>query len=458
MSGFQLAGLLLTVVAGLAYINHRVVKLPDTIGITAVGMGLSIVLMIAGHLEAMPMLVKAKSVVASIDFTDLVFNGFLGLLLFAGALHVDVRGIRQHRWAISILATLGVLLSTAIAGFLLHGLLLLLGIKLSLWWCLAFGALISPTDPVAVLSVLRSSSLPKSMEDKVTGEALFNDGIAVVLFVTLVGLATGTIKDASASHIAGLLMHEVVGAIAVGGALGLGATWLLARVDSHAVEILITLSLATAGYALAGALGASSPLAVVIMGLMVGSNGFQPDASIKRRQRLFEFWDLLDELLNLLLFGLIGLMVLSLEFKPLHIALGLVAVAIVLFARFVSVGLPLGAIRSPEPGLTKKTRAKILTWSGLRGGVSIALALALPAFHGRDLIQTITYVVVAFSLLVQATTIKRLVEKWAAQDALRAQEPERSLMEVLRDEPFLEIHRDLEPGTPKPSDTQRTEP
>ncbi|GAB3775937.1 sodium:proton antiporter [Ramlibacter monticola] len=412
MSDFQLVGLLLTILAGLAYINQRVVKLPDTIGITAIGMVLSIALMIVGELRVTPLLGKAQSFVAEFDFSDLVFNGFLGLLLFAGALHVNVRTIRRHRWTVGMLASVGVLLSTAIAGTLLYGLVVLAGIELSLWWCLAFGALISPTDPVAVLSMLRGSPLPKSMEDKITGEALFNDGVAVVLFITLVGLASGTIEDPSFSRIASLLVREVVGAVAVGGALGLGAAWLLSRVDSHAVEILITLALATAGYATADALGASSPLAVVIMGLIVGSDGFQPDASTRGRRRLFEFWSLLDELLNLLLFGLIGLLVLSLEFNAAYLAIGVATVVIVLFARFVSVGLPLGAVRQRTPSPSRWVCAKILTWSGLRGGVSIALALALPGFAGRDLVQTVTYVVVAFSLLVQATTIRHFVGRW----------------------------------------------
>jgi CPA1 family monovalent cation:H+ antiporter len=301
-------------------------------------------------------------------------------------------------------------MSTAIAGGGLYLLLKWSGIKLDILWCLAFGALISPTDPVAVLSILKTSKIPQSLEDKITGEALFNDGFAVVLFMTLVGLASGTNRDPSITGVAWLLVNEIFGALLVGGALGFAATWLLNRIDSHAVEIFITLSLATAGYAFADTVHASPALAVVVMGLVVGSNGFRPYSTQKVHNHLFEFWDLLDELLNLVLFGLIGMMVLALEIKLKHIAIGLATVAIVLGARYLSVGIPLGAFRATE--LSRRLRAKILTWAGLRGGVSIALALALPNFNGRSLIQTITYIVVAFSLLVQATTIKRFVNRW----------------------------------------------
>ena len=263
---------------------------------------------------------------------------------------------------------------------------------------------------MAVLSILKTSKIPQSLEDKITGEALFNDGVAVVLFMTLVGLASGTNKDPSITGVAWLLVNEIFGALIVGGVLGFAATWLLNRIDSHAVEIFITLSLATAGYAFADAVHASPALAVVVMGLVVGSNGFRTYTSQKVRNHLFEFWDLLDELLNLVLFGLIGMMVLALEIKAKHIAIGFATVLIVLGARYLSVGIPLGAFRATE--LSRGLRAKILTWAGLRGGVSIALALALPNFAGRSLIQTITYIVVAFSLLIQATTIKRYVNRW----------------------------------------------
>lgn len=261
-----------------------------------------------------------------------------------------------------------------------------------------------------MLAVLKSAGAPPSLEAKIASEALLNDGTAMVTFLTLVGLATGA-SDFSAAHVSTLLLREVAGALVFGVAAGYAACWLLSDIDSYPVEILITLALATGGYSLAEYLHVSAPLAVVAMGLVVGNHGATRHMSDKTREHLFSFWGLLDELLNLVLFGLIGLEVIALAFDFSGLWVGLVAIPVVLLARGVSVALPMAALRRFRQ--VSPHAVKIMTWGGLRGGISIALALSLPEFQGRDLVIGVTYVVVVFSLLVQATTLGRLVRRYA---------------------------------------------
>ncbi|KWT95565.1 MULTISPECIES: cation:proton antiporter [unclassified Variovorax] len=407
MTAFQGAGLLFTVISVFGVINHRYLKLPDTLGITAVGLMLCLGLSIlgTGHPE---MVAQAQKLVTQIDFSEVVFHGLLSLLLFAGALHVDVSRLRAHRAPVFLLATVGVVISTAVVGFGLYLVASLFGSPISLLWCLVFGALISPTDPIAVLSVLKSAGAPPALESKIAGEALFNDGTAVVTFVTLLGLAAGT-THFSLGEVAVTLAREVIGALLLGVAVGYGASLMVSRVESYPVEILITLAVATAGYSLAELLHVSAPLAVVIMGLVLGSHGATKSMTAKTREHLFNFWSLLDELLNLLLFGLIGLQMIAVSLKANVVYLGLAAIPVVLTARFLSVAAPLSALRGFHA--MSPHAAKVMTWGGLRGGISIALALSLPVFEGRDLIIGVTYIVVVFSLLVQATTLGPLVKR-----------------------------------------------
>ncbi|TCP02420.1 cation:proton antiporter [Caldimonas thermodepolymerans] len=409
MTVFQGVGVLFTLVAIFGYLNHRFVRLPDTLGITAVGLLVSAV--VAGIATLFPdahLARKAQELASQIDFTDVVFHGLLSLLLFAGALHVDLGKLREHRLPVFLLATVGVLISTAVVGLGFYYVAQAFGFNISLLWCLAFGALISPTDPIAVLAVLKNAGASPAVEAKITGESLFNDGTAVVAFLTLVGLASGT-AELSASSIASALAREVIGALVVGLAVGYGASFLLRDLDSYGIEILITLAMATAGYSLAELLHVSAPLAVVIMGLVLGNHGAAKHMSEKTREHLDNFWHLLDELLNLVLFGLIGLEVIALAFHWSDIWLGIAAVPVVLIARLASVGIPLAALRNFRQ--SSPHAVKIMTWGGLRGGISIALALSLPAFEGRDMVIGVTYVVVIFSLLVQATTLGELVRR-----------------------------------------------
>lgn len=407
MTMFQGAGALFALVAVFGYINHRFVKLPDTLGITAVGLFACLCMSIIGTFHPAAT-AQAQALARQVDFSDVVFHGLLSLLLFAGSLHVDLSKMRRQKLAVLLLATVGVLISTAVVG---GGFLLvteLLGHPISLMWCLVFGALISPTDPIAVLSVLKNAGASEVVETKIAGEALFNDGTAVVAFVTLVGLATGA-TEFSAGAVSLTLVREVLGALLLGAALGWGASLMLRTLDSYPVEILITLALATAGYSFAEFLHVSAPLAVVVMGLVVGNHGAVRHVSEKTREHLHNFWSLIDDLLNLVLFGLIGLAVVSLSLELRLLWLGLGAIPVVLLARALSVGIPmtlLGRFRERSPHAIK-----IMTWGGLRGGISIALALSLPAFEGRDLVIGVTYVVVVFSLLVQATTLGALVKR-----------------------------------------------
>lgn len=406
MTLFQGAGLLITLVAVFGCINHRFIKLPDAIGIATVGLIISLGVSLVGtqHPE---MVIGAQALMANIDFPELVFHGMLGLLLFAGSLHVDISRLKAFMLPVIALATVGVLISTVVVGVSVWAITSWMGYPVAFLYCLLFGALISPTDPIAVLSVLKSAGASSSIETKIAGESLFNDGTAVVAFVTILGIATGA-TEFSFTTIAWSLIREVFGAIILGIVAGMIVYVLIKGVESYAIEIMLTLSLATGGYALAEYLHVSAPLAVVVMGLMVGNHSAKHAMTQTTREHLYSFWGLLDELINLILFGLIGLEVIALALKFHILWLGLMAVPAVLMARMISVALPLLALqkfRAHSPHAIK-----IMTWGGLRGGISLALALSLPKFTGQEIILGMTYIVVLFSLLVQALTLGPFVK------------------------------------------------
>ncbi|HKJ23070.1 MAG TPA: sodium:proton antiporter, partial [Gammaproteobacteria bacterium] len=337
-----------------------------------------------------------------------LLHGMLSFLLFAGALHVDVNRLRQQRWVIALLAVGGVILSTFIIGLMIWKLFAWLGIRLSLIYSLLFGALISPTDPIAVLGILKKAGIPKRLEVKIVGESLFNDGIGVVLFVVLLELATGA-RQISAGHILGLFAEEALGGILLGYSVGLLACWLLRQVDNYQVEILITLAVVTGGYALADAVHFSGPITVVIAGLLIGNHGRLAAMSERTREHLDTFWELVDEILNAILFVLIGLQVLVVPYKPEYLTGGLLTIPVVLLARLISVGVPINALRSLRA--FTPNAVMIMTWGGLRGGISVALALSLPPGTERDIIITMTYIVVVFSILVQGLSLGKLLAR-----------------------------------------------
>ena len=404
MTGFQVLGLVIALVAVFGYLNHRFVRLPDAIGITAIGVVVSIVAVLVARID--PAIGAAVTrEMAGIDFSGLLLHGVLGMLLFAGSMHIDVDEIAREKWLIFVLATLGVVISTLVVGLAFFIVMPWLGIAIPLLYCLLFGALISPTDPVAVLAVIKRVGVPRSMEMRIAGESLFNDGTGVVVFLTLLALTAGDGRfEWGATAL--LFATEVVGGTLYGLVVGYLGFRMLRGIDSYAVEILITLALCTAGYAGAEALHVSGPIAVVVMGLIVGNRGKREAMSERTRARLFDFWEVLDELLNLLLFGLIGLEMMTLTFSAAHLAAGAIGIAVVLAARLISVSGPL--LLAPRLGGVRAAAITIMTWGGLRGGISIALALSLPDVAGRDLIISTTYAVVIFSILVQALTLGRV--------------------------------------------------
>ncbi len=401
----NLAATLITLSALFSYLNHRYLRLPTTIGVMLFALVLSLMLIAFGMFD--PRIEQfAEKFLAEIDFNKALMLGMLSFLLFAGALHININDLARHKWVILTLASGGVLLSTVIVGTLTWWLLAAFGLQLSFVYCLLFGALISPTDPVAVLGILKTAGVPKSLETKIAGESLFNDGVAVVVFIVLFRIATGG-AEVSPGGIAGLFLLEALGGLLFGLAIGFAAYAMLKSVDSYQVEILITLALVMGGYALAHAMHVSGPIAIVVAGLLIGNHGRLLAMSKTTRQHLDTFWELLDEILNAVLFVLIGLEILLLVFTRQYFLAGLLAIPIVLLARLLSVGLPIALmrqVRSFSPHVIK-----ILTWGGLRGGISVALALSLPPGPERNLIVAITYIVVVFSIAVQGLTVGKLV-------------------------------------------------
>ena len=405
MSLFELIGVLITVTAVLGYFNHRFVRLPDTVGITFMGLLATLVLTLIGRF--VPGAVSwASSFGERLDLTEIVFHGLLSVLLFAGSMHINISDLARQRLPVFVLSTVGVMLSTLIVGYGTHWLLAAIDVRIDLRYCFLFGALISPTDPIAVLGVLRTAGAPKTLETAIAGESLFNDGTGVVVYVVLLGIVTGTAEPTIAT-VGAMLAQQVLGAVVVGLVVGYAGYFMLKGVESYPVEILITLALATGGYALAERLTVSAPLAVVVMGLVIGNDGARHAMSPKTREHLFSFWDLLDQILNLVLFGLIGIRLLSLEAANLSIIAAAVLLPLVIAARFTSVAIPVIALHSLLPETPHAI--KLMTWGGLRGAISIALALSLPSFEGREIFVTTTYAVVLFSLLVQAPTLGPLL-------------------------------------------------
>ncbi len=409
MSLYNTLAILLTLSALFSYINHRVFKLPTTIGLMLIALLVSMTLLVASNFEqqlGFSIKSNVQAILGSIDFGKTLLHGMLSYLLFAGALHVNLHELAKFKWVIGLLATFGVILSTVIVGGLTWFATNLLGFNIPWIYCLIFGALISPTDPIAVISILKNIKAPKNLETKIAGESLFNDGIGVVVFVVLVSIVTST-EVVSVISVSKLFLIEVVGGIALGLIIGAIAYFMLRSIDNYSVEILITLAIVSGGYALATALHASGPIAVVIAGLIIGNHGRANAMSEKTRTHLDMFWKLVDEVLNAVLFVLIGFEVLILTLSGHYLLAGAIAIPIVLFARFIAVSVPVLMFKRLREFSPKTIR--ILTWGGLRGGISVALALSLPEGDTRNLILTMTYTVVVFSILVQGLTIGRLV-------------------------------------------------
>ncbi len=405
MELFNTIAVLVSLAALFAYVNARFIGLPGNIGLLSISLVASLVLIALGK-AGLPVVHGLVEVVQNIDFNLTLMVGMLSFLLFAGALHVDLDELLARKWKIGSFATVGVMLSTFLVGTVTWLLLPLFGLEMAYIYCLLFGAVISPTDPIAVLGILKDAGAPESYKIKITGESLFNDGVGVVVFVVLMGFVTGA-NEPTPSAIAVLFAREVVGGFVMGLMLGWGGFFLLKSIDRYDVEVLITLALVTGGYALSLKLHLSGPIAMVVAGLMIGNKGRRLAMSSRTREHLDTFWELLDEVLNSVLFVLIGLEILALPLTGPRVLLGILAVPVALLCRFVSLSVPvtiLGFWKSFPPGILR-----VLTWGGLRGGISVALALSLPRGLERDLIISMTYVIVVFSIIVQGLTLKHIV-------------------------------------------------
>ena len=382
MEAFDIIGILLTLSAVFGFFNYKYIKLPTTIGLMLLGLIFSLIIIITGTFNN-DFYVFAQNFVNDVRLDESLLGIMLSYLLFAGALHVKLEDLASQKWVIAILATIGVILSTFIIGTLSYFLMMALGIKINFIYCLLFGALISPTDPVAVLGILKKAGAPKSLETKITGESLFNDGVGVVVFLAILGIATGE-NDATFAAIGNLFFLEVLGGIAIGFVIGLLAFLMLRSIDQYQVEVLITLALVTGGYSLAHNLHTSGPLAMVVAGLMIGNQGRILAMSEKTEEHLDSFWELIDEILNAILFLVIGLEILVLAFQMNHIIFGIIAIPLTLAVRMLAVSLP--AILLRKKANFSKGTIKALTWGGLRGGISLALALSIPKGAERDVI------------------------------------------------------------------------
>ncbi|WP_296236309.1 cation:proton antiporter [Psychrobacter sp. UBA5136] len=407
LSILEISAIFLSITALLTYVNHRFIGLPTTIGVMVISILLSMAAIFLGFLGFDKLIDYEVSLLEQLDFTEVLLDGMLSMLLFAGALHVNISDLKRYKLPIGILACLGTLVSALLIAAALYFMLPLFGFGLSFLWCLLFGALISPTDPIAVMGILASAGAPKSIETVIAGESLFNDGIGVVIFVLLLGiLSSGDIP--TANYVAHTLAVEAGGGIVFGLVLGAILYYMLKSIDSYQEEVLLTLAGVIGGYALASHWHLSGPLAMVMMGLMVGNRGRALAMSDKTRHYIDLFWELIDEILNAILFVLIGLEVVMIAYSGhLFIAAGL-TIVIALLARFIVVGMTTKTFHRQLD--LPKGAWKVLTWGGLRGGISVALVLQLPAGSERDILLALTYAVVIFSILVQGLSVGKVAK------------------------------------------------
>ena len=403
----EISAIFLSITALLTYVNHRFIGLPTTIGVMVISILLSIGAIFLGFLGFDQLIDYEISLLNQLDFTEVLLDGMLSMLLFAGALHVNIGDLKRYKLPIGILACLGTVISAVLIATAIYFMLPLLGFGLPFIWCLLFGALISPTDPIAVMGILASAGAPKSIETVIAGESLFNDGIGVVIFVILLGiLSSGDIP--TANYVAHTLAVEAGGGIIFGLVLGAILYYMLKSIDSYQEEVLLTLAGVIGGYALASHWHLSGPLAMVMMGLMVGNRGRELAMSDKTRHYIDLFWELIDEILNAILFVLIGLEVVIIAYSGnLFIAAGL-TIIIALLARLIVVGMTTRTFRHQ---LNLPVGAwKVLTWGGLRGGISVALVLQLPTGTERDVLLALTYAVVVFSILIQGLSVGKVAK------------------------------------------------
>ena len=418
MSLLTITSILITVAALFAYVNHRTLRLPTTIGIMAISLLFSLVLVALGHFGHERGVEIATDIVAQVEFDETLLNGMLGFLLFAGAMHINLHDLLERKWTIGILASAGVVGSMFVVAAGARVVFSLFGFDVPFVFCLLFGTLISPTDPIAVMGILKTVGASKSLETTIAGESLFNDGVAIVAFLAVFGIAVNG-EAFDPGHIAVLFAQEALGGALFGFACGWVVLKMLERVDNYQVEVLLTLALVSGGATAAAGLHLSAPIAIVVAGLMIGNHGRRDAMSDTTVQHLDTFWELIDEILNAVLFLLIGLEVMVLT-SSLNVWLcGLAMASVVLLARLIAVGVPVSLLRLAG-GDFHPHAIKIFTWGGLRGGISVALALSIPPSPERDLIVAVTYAIVVLSILVQGLTIGPLVSATSREEATPA--------------------------------------
>lgn len=399
--------ILIVIAAFFSYLNVRFLKLPSTIGVMLIAMLVSLGMIAAGR-RYPELFTFFTNIVASVDLTEILMGAILNFLLFAGAIHISLHELRKQRIPVMIFSTLGVVISTIVVGLLMYITLKAVGIPIPFIQCLVFGALISPTDPIAVIAILRSAGIRKSLEIKVAGESLFNDGVAVVLFAVLLQLARGSEVDLTFLNVSGLFLREAGGGLLVGLVIGYVGSHAIKGIDSYNVTVIITLAIVMGGYLITRYLHVSGPLTMVVAGLVIGNYGETIGMSATDRSYLYKFWELIDEILNAILFLIIGFELLLIPELEEYWVIGSLSILIVLLARFLSIWLPISLI--PKIGTFDKKTVVILVWGGLRGGVSVALALTIDHSLHQNLFLSITYYVVVFSIVVQGLTIGKLTK------------------------------------------------
>lgn len=408
MVTYQIISIIIFLAAIYAYINDRWIKWPPTIGIMVLALFTSVLIVILGNLFPV-FSADVRELVSRIDFGRVLLKIMLSFLLFAGAIHIDAVKLRKEFWPVMTLATVGVFISTFLISVMSYYLFKAFQLEIPYIHCLLLGALISPTDPIAVMAILKKAGIPRTLELKIMGESLFNDGVGVVVFLTILEVASNGTDNFSSIDTIMLFLKEAGGGMLFGGLMGYIACFLLRSIDNYRVEVLITLAVVMCGYTLADELRLSAPLAIIVTGIMVGTRGRSVDTSEVSWDYLGKFWDLIDEIFNAVLFLLIGMQILVIKTPSVLVIVGCIMIIIVLAARWFSVSLPVAVLRLKIK--FEKNAVTILTWGGLRGGLSVAMALSLPEIMHRDELVLITYIIVIFSIIVQGLTIGKVAQK-----------------------------------------------
>lgn len=408
MDVYNIITILMVLAAAFGYINHRFIRMPGSIGIMLLSLLASLLIIGLGNIIP-DFFIQTNEVIKTVDFQSVVLKIMLSFLLFAAAVQIDSKKLRTEIKPILLFSTISVLISTLVVGVLFYFVTKWVGLSVNILYCLLFGALISPTDPMAVLGILKKAKISPSLETKISGESLLNDGAGVVLFITFYEIAQIGIENVSVWDITWLFMREAGGGLLLGWLLGYLGFWLIKTIDNYVVEIMITLAIVMGGYLLAEKLMVSGPLTMVIAGLITGNKSLNLVTSENSKDYIRKFWELIDALMNAILFLLIGLEMLIIPFNTTLLFLGFVAIAIVLLARNLSVRFPIWVLKKKRP--FENNTIPILTWGALRGGISVALALSVPKYMYGEMFLSVTYIVVLFSIIVQGLSIGRLANR-----------------------------------------------